>query len=595
VWSFWVPPKKAYEPSVPDGAEFVLTDVELSWTAGFGAKLHTVYFGDDLDTVTNATGGTAQSDAIYSPGALEMDKTYYWRVDEFEAPQTHTGDVWSFTTVPDVAITEPNLVGFWTFDEGQGATAVDWSGHSNHGKIEGDPQRVDGYELGALEMDGKDDVIEVPLQPSITFEQGDSFSVLAWINTQATPNPQDGIVGNYRVTTDPFWMLIANVDGGATMYVRDVGRTNSTVIASPGRINDGNWHHLAGVRDQQAGWLRLYVDGQLVIEDLDQTESINSGQSIWIGDHLNRYYHGLIDEVRIYDKALTAEEIAQVMQVDPKMAGNPVPNRHVTVDIGLATSLNWSAGEGATSHDVYFGSDRDAVAGADNSAAEFQGNQAETSLSVAGLVEFGGGDYYWRVDEVAADGTVTAGTVWKFTVPDYLLVDDFESYNDIDEGEEGSNRVYLTWIDGYGTTTNGAVAGNLNPPFMTQGHSGAQAMPLLYDNNLKFSEVTKTLVYPADWTEEGVGNLSLWIRGESTNAAERLYVAANGAAVYHEDPTVTQKTTWTEWVIPLQAFADKGVDLTNVNTISIGLGDKSNVVAGGVGAIYVDDIRLYRP
>ena len=486
-------------------------------------------------------------------------------------------------------------MGLWTFDEGQGTTAVDWSGHGNHGILEGDPQWADGYELGALELDGRDDVVEVPLQPSITFEQGDSFSVLAWINTKASPSPQDGIVGNYRTSTAPFWLLIANEDGGATMFIRDVDRAHSTIIASPGRINDGNWHHLAGVRDQQAGWLRLYIDGQLVIEDVDQTENINSGQSIWIGDHLNRYYDGLIDEVRIYDKALTAEEIAQVMQVDPRMAGNPIPNRHVTVDIGLATSLSWSAGDAATSHDVYFGSDRDAVAAASNDSPEFRGNQTETSLSLAGLVEFGGGDYYWRVDEVAADGTVTAGTVWKFTVPDYLTVDDFESYNEIDEGQPDSNRVYLTWIDGYETTTNGAVAGNLVPPLMSQGHNSAQAMPLLYDNNNKFSEVTKTLVYPTDWTAEGVGNLSLWIQGESTNVAERLYVAANGAAVYHEDPDITQKTTWTEWVIPLQAFADKGVDLTKVNTISIGLGDKNNVVAGGAGVIYVDDIRLYRP
>jgi len=78
-------------------------------------------------------------------------------------------------------------------------------------------------------------------------------------------------------------------------------------------------------------------------------------------------------------------------------------------------------------------------------------------------------------------------------------------------------------------------------------------MPLLYDNNLKFSEVTATLTYPTDWTEEGVGKLSLWIRGESDNAAEQLYVAANGAAVYHDDPAIAQTTIWTEWVIPLQA------------------------------------------
>ena len=174
----------------------------------------------------------------YTVGTLELGKTYYWRVDEFDGIETYKGDVWSFETLPDVAIADPNLVGLWRFDEGQGATAVDWSGHGNHGTFEGDPQWVDGYELGALELDGNDDVIEVPLQPSITFEQGDSFSVLAWINTQATPSPQDGIIGNYRTSTVPFWLLIANTDGGATMYVRDVDRAHSTVIASPNKIND---------------------------------------------------------------------------------------------------------------------------------------------------------------------------------------------------------------------------------------------------------------------------------------------------------------------------------------------------------------------
>jgi hypothetical protein len=340
VWSFWIPPRTAYEPTPADGINFVLPDVTLSWTAGFGASMHQVYLGDDLDEVSNAAGGALQQDTTYTASALELGKTYYWRVDEFDtAGATHKGNIWSFNTVPEVEVTDPNLVGLWTFDEGQGATAVDWSGHGNHGILEGEPQWADGYELGALELDGRDDVVEVPLQPSVTFEQGDSFSVLVWINTQATPSPQDGIVGNYRTSTDAFWLLIANTDGGATMYVRDVGRAHSTVIASPSRINDGNWHHLAGIRDQQTKMLGLYVDGQLVIEEFDETESINSGQSIWIGDHLNRYFDGLIDDVRIYDKALTVEEIMLAMRGDPLLAWSPSPSHRSTLYIRDATPL----------------------------------------------------------------------------------------------------------------------------------------------------------------------------------------------------------------------------------------------------------------
>jgi len=66
--------------------------------------------------------------------------------------------------------------------------------------------------------------------------------------------------------------------------------------------------------------------------------------------------------------------------------------------------------------------------------------------------------------------------------------------------------------------------------------------------------------------------------------------------VIHDDPAASQISTWTEWVIPLQTFADQGVDLTDVDKIAIGLGTKGNVtVPGGAGKMYFDDIRLYRP
>ncbi len=118
-------------------------------------------------------------------------------------------------------------------------------------------------------------------------------------------------------------------------------------------------------------------------------------------------------------------------------------------------------------------------------------------------------------------------------------------------------------------------------------------MPYFYDNSVGNSEATHTLTYPRDWTEKDVNTLTLWFRGDTGNAAERMYVALNGSAVvYHDNPNVTQIPIWTGWNIDLQAFADQGVDLTNVNTITIGFGDKANPVAGGSGKMYFDDIRL---
>ena len=121
-------------------------------------------------------------------------------------------------------------------------------------------------------------------------------------------------------------------------------------------------------------------------------------------------------------------------------------------------------------------------------------------------------------------------------------------------------------------------------------------MPFAYDNAVGKSEATLTLTSNRDWTVKGVNTLTIWFRGEAANAAENLYVALNGSAVVnHDNPDAAQRVTWTEWNIDLMRFADQGVNLTNVNTITLGFGNRSNPVAGGSGMMYFDDIRLYAP
>jgi hypothetical protein len=75
-----------------------------------------------------------------------------------------------------------------------------------------------------------------------------------------------------------------------------------------------------------------------------------------------------------------------------------------------------------------------------------------------------------------------------------------------------------------------------------------------------------------------------------------MYVVLNGsAAVTNDNPNAAQAATWTAWSIDLQAFADQGVNLANVNTITLGFGNRNNPVAGGAGSVFFDDIRLYAP
>ncbi|MHC4586484.1 MAG: LamG domain-containing protein [Planctomycetota bacterium] len=366
VWSFMMPPKTAYLPDPADNGETVAVNANLSWTQGFGAKLHTVYFGDNFDDVNNAAGGLPQGAATYDPGELKQAKTYYWRVDEFDAFGTYKGNVWSFITEGAVAALDP--------------------------------------------ANGAVDVTQTPV-------------------------------------------------------------------------------------------------------------------------------------------------------------------------------LTWAPGLGAT-HEVYFG--------ADPASLELKGSGNLGSESYdAGSLEWNT-TYYWRVDEANnanADSPWT-GPLWSFTTANFLIIDDFEAYNDIEEGQPGSNRLYIAWADGYDNPAiNGSVVGNDPPPIaeLTVVHGGLQSMPMTYNNAAGKSEATLTLTDKRDWTVNGVTTLTIWYRGDSANTAEQMYVTLNGnARVDHDDPDATLKTSWTRWDIDLQAF---GVNLANVNSITLGLSSGS----GGTGIMYFDDIRLSAP
>jgi len=593
IWSFFIPPRTAYDPKPPDGVKFVVLDAELGWTAGFNAKLHYVFFGDNFDDVNNAIVGLPQATTTYTPGTLELEKDYYWRIDEFDGVATNKGDVWSFKTIPDIPITNPNMICWWTLDEGVGTTVVDWSGHNNHGTLNGNSQWVYGYDSGALEFYGSGDFVETTDYQGITGT--DPRTCCAWIKTTTANRANQNIMSWGQNVAGQKWRMRIDDTGGLRAEVNGGYHYGVTNIA------DGNWHHVAVTFEDDgtpdALDLVLYVDGQMDATADSLDEPINTAEGpVRIGESPwhNAPFTGVIDDARIYDKVLTQDEIQLVMRIDPLLAWEPSPKNGSTPEIGNATPLTWSTGDNASQHDVYFGMDRDDVvdANASDTTGIYRGRQGFTFYTPP-EVEWGGGPYYWRVDEYNTDTTISKGNLWSFTVADSIGIEDFEDYNDYPPDE-----IFSTWIDGWEVPTNGSLAGHADPPFAETGnvHGGSQSMPLYYENNFKYSEATMTLVWPRDWTEEGVGVLSLWFCGDASNAAEPMYVALNGSAVvYHDNPDAALIDTWTEWTIDLQEFAAQGVNLANVNTISIGFGDKNNLQAGGSGMVLFDDIRLYRP
>jgi len=798
VWSFSIPPNKAYNPDPADGSKYIDPNVILSWNAGMDAKLHHLYFGDNFDDVNSAVVGQPLTDTTYTPGTLALEKTYYWRVDEFDGITTHKGDVWNFTIMPVISVTDdPNFVAWWKLDEGMGKNALDWSGHSNHGTLFGPKWIIPGL-IGNAALNLNNGYVAIR---NLNYNRSGmtGVTVCAWIRTK--DNATQFIASFDR---DQYWRLELNGSGGGP------GQVGWSVMTSAGqvdygsvtRVDNGLWHHITGVFDN--GTLTVYIDGNpepSVTGGLTfgsgnlrygfigaNSEATSFNGSRGNGSPIN----GEIDDLRIYDRALTADEVKLAMRGDMTIAWDPSPANGSTSNLKDAIPLSWSAGNKSSQHDVYFGTDRGVVIDADSVDATgiYRGRQSAASYTPPEGVEWGGGPYYWRVDEYNTDGTTSKGSIWSFSVADYIGIDDFEGYTDNDVAGEA---IWQTWTDGYGIPTNGAQVGNLFPPYAEQTivHSGLQSMPVIYDNTAGVinSEVALPLTNTRDFTEEGVKVLSLWFRGyppsvgsfmegpagtytmtgsgaeiggtadqfhfaykmltgagsivakvesvENTNSlakagvmiretldpnsknafacitadsgvisqgrteagstsysatqsgiaaphwiklerdvagnftayqsingsswemvensvpqnilmnsntyvglavtsrnaavpceakfsnvqitgtvsqqwmhqdigitsnvTEPMYVAlSNGAGtpalVYHDDPNAATISTWTEWTIDLQKFADQGVNLTNVDKIALGLGSKGNVPApSGSGTMYFDDIRLYKP
>jgi hypothetical protein len=204
---------------------------------------------------------------------------------------------------------------------------------------------------------------------------------------------------------------------------------------------------------------------------------------------------------------------------------NPVPSS--TVTLAAATPLAWKAGESAVMHDVYLGTSESDVNDADttDTSGIYRARQNLVIHTPAEALVLGG-TYYWRIDEVEADGaTIHKGDVWIFSILDHILIDGFEDY-DNDE-----NQIWFSWHDGLGygepgippykpgNSTGSEVGDGTTGSFTEETivHSGRQSMPYWYNNNkegfLKYSEATKTLTEARDWTEQGVKALSLWFRG----------------------------------------------------------------------------------
>jgi len=208
------------------------------------------------------------------------------------------------------------LVAHWALDETEGDIAYDSAG-DNPGILNGNPiwQPAGGLYDGALEFDGNDDYVSTPfvLNPG-----KESFSVFTWIKGGAPGQviiSQSNTTGARGTIPGGTWLGINPSDGRLMTGLMD---TIFGPLESDSIITDGQWHHIGLVFDRVTMRRHLYIDGAEVAMDTDFVGGVQTTGCLYIGAgqalDATSYFSGLIDDVRIYNVALTAEQIAVLTQ-----------------------------------------------------------------------------------------------------------------------------------------------------------------------------------------------------------------------------------------------------------------------------------------
>ena len=510
---------------------------------------------------------------------------------------------------------DPNLIAYYDFETGSGTTVYDQTFYSPaDGSITGNPQWVTGA-VGsnyALEFDGSGDVVNCGSGAKFDFTS--ALTVAAWVKMDTGSSwktiAQKNSSWLFRSST-----TTAGCTGNSVDFNAACDANGPPTVCG---IDDlrGAWHHVAATYDSTSGKAYLYHDGVLVNSgqgDADNPLGLNAAQNLLIGSFSatpGTSWDGVIDELYIYDMALDANEIRDLAAPLTAWAPDPTGRTEWTADL----TLSWLPGKkvkDVNGHIVYFGTDYNDVRDANesNPLGVYKGPDDVTGPDANDRFSYPPGtlemdtDYYWRVDQVNDLCSVWKGEVWILNILSYLLIDDFEDYEDTADLKD----TWKDWeLNGSGATID----------LETTIALGDQSMEYSYQNgvaDVHYSEVERTFDTPQDWTRGGVATLAFDFYGDADNdiaSTEQMYVGikdscgveafvkydTNAVTTYNGDANDLQKEEWQEWNIRLADFNDAGVDLTDVNKIYVGFGDRTNPPeAGGDGTVYFDNFMLFIP
>ncbi len=483
-------------PSPDDGKSDVYQATELSWTPGDYAVSHQVYLSTDVDAVDSGDSAVLVAeltDPVYTPESwLELGTTYYWRVDEVNAPGDDTvypGSTWSFTVEPvayDLTVTEVT------------ASSVEMESRPVDNLVNGSGLNGDAHSNDADAMWTSD---SADAQPWVRFAFDQPYGLVdlkVW-----NYNGEYEYALGYSIQDV---LVETSLDAETWSVVEDVN------VFAQGTGEDGytlnNHFDLGGLKAQYVRFTAL-----------------------------SNYATSGITSVGLSEVQFTGM---------PLHARVPSPANDA-IDVDLDQVLQWRAGRGAVEHRVYFSTDSNAVANRDEAALLDTVAGDELALSDIELDR----TYSWAVDAVH-DDIIVPGALWSFSTPDCIVIDDMESYSDneydriFDAWQDG----YGTDND------NGSQVGHNDPVFaeLETVFAGSQSMPYYYDNTRGEQEAWAELdLGGQDWTVGGIGQLSLFFLGERDNEGGELFLEINGKRIVND--VVLNSGIWSQWIIDLSTVS----------------------------------------
>lgn len=334
-------PSKATNPTPVVGDNFVeLTNgnVTLKWNGSANTENYAVYFGEDELNLTKLADVTYSANPTYQVTGLNPATTYYWRIDASNNKGNATGNVWMFRTIANVP---QGMVGYWPFNElpFDGGQITDNSTYQNHGVLDINYDnanvRVSGKANNALDFSTAPNnvfIVNIPNQDQLYLDKS-SFSLSFWMKAASNLLPTDA-TSSYLLCKGSF---NANASTGATgkrfnvefkssqfRFAIDDNITKKELSTSGTPFFTGNWEHVVIMRDVIAHRLRLYLNGVLITE-LDETGVTgiaevsdlilgNIGELELQNGTAPAPYKGMLDELKIFNYALTATEVSDLYQ-----------------------------------------------------------------------------------------------------------------------------------------------------------------------------------------------------------------------------------------------------------------------------------------